>query len=343
MNQQRCLNLTYNIYALRKKWKHIMDCNPAIMPTQSFEYYCYLFLAFYSRLFKVGRWRMAFHYYKNDKEESIIPLIVNHKRKQIRSVSYYGRLDYDDVISTTNALEFISEAMGKIYQLYPQYRITWKNINEKCIVYTTLKDIAEIQEPCVSIELPTSYEQYYTSLSKHQRQNLRTAYNRLKTDNLDISFKIFDKSAQISKSLWNKCERIYEERHNMVTSSKFKQMWDRITNPYHHIMMKHPQRKIFVLFANNSPIAYMAGLYDEKQKAYYVPRLCINDEYGRYSPGIILVNETAKYLIEQGATLLDLMEGDEKYKLAMGGVVTNNYQIQISTNELFEYVHTTKH
>jgi CelD/BcsL family acetyltransferase involved in cellulose biosynthesis len=108
-------------------------------------------------------------------------------------------------------------------------------------------------------------------------------------------------------------------------------------------MIKHPQRKLFVLFVNNSPIAYMAGLYDERQKAYYVPRLCINDEYGRYSPGIILVNETAKYLIDHGATLLDLMEGDEKYKLAMGGVVTNNHQIQISTNELFEYVHTTKH
>ena len=336
-------SIFYNIILLHKTWKRIIAANSAIIPTQSFMYYCYLYVAFYYKFLRRGYWRIVFHYISNGQDECIVPLVVNSKRKQIRSLSYYGRLDYDDIISSNNSAVFVKEVIAQICNIYPQYTLVWKNINEHSTLYPVLKNIIQVQSPCVSIPLPVSYNEYYSSLSKHQRQNLRTAYNRLKTDNLDISFKIFDKSAQISKSLWNKCERIYEERHNMVTSSKFKQMWDRITNPYHHIMMKHPQRKIFVLFANNSPIAYMAGLYDEKQKAYYVPRLCINDEYGRYSPGIILVNETAKYLIDHGATLLDLMEGDEKYKLAMGGVVTNNYQIQISTNELFEYVHTTKH
>ena len=332
----------HNTFSLCKKWKHIVKRNSTIKPTQSFDYYFYLCFAFYSRLLRNGYWRIVFHYISNGQDECIVPLVVNSKRKQIRSLSYYGRLDYDDIISSNNSAVFVKEVIAQICNIYPQYTLVWKNINEHSILYPVLKNITQVQSPCVSIPLPVSYDEYYSSLSKHQRQNLRTAYNRLKTDNLDISFKIFDKSAQISKSLWNKCERIYEERHNMVTSSKFKQMWDRITNPYHHIMMKHPQRKIFVLFANNSPIAYMAGLYDEKQKAYYVPRLCINDEYGRYSPGIILVNETAKYLIEQGATLLDLMEGDEKYKLAMGGSVATNYKVQATTTELLEYVYSTK-
>lgn len=336
MTDKNCIHIAYNIYTLRKRWKHIVERNPAIMPTQSFEYYCYLFLAFYSRLFKVGRWRMTFHYYKNDKEECIIPLIVNHKRKQIRSVSYYGRLDYDDVISTTNSLEFISEAMGKICQLYPQYRITWKNINEKCIVYTTLKEIAEIQEPCVSIELPTSYEQYYTSLSKHQRQNVRTSYNRLNTDGISFSFQCYDSSKALNKLLWNKCEKLYTLRHNIDHC-----VMQRLRNPYHHILVKHPQQKIFILASDNNPIAYMAGLYNEQQKIYYVPRLCINDVYKKYSPGIILVNETIKYLINQGTSVLDLMEGDELYKIAMGGVVYNNYQIHKTTEDILHYVYTS--
>ena len=115
----------------------------------------------------------------------------------------------------------------------------------------------------------------------------------------------------------------------------------RLRNPYHHILVKHPQQKVFILASDNKPIAYMAGLYNEQQKIYYVPRLCINDVYKKYSPGIILVNETIKYLINQGTSVLDLMEGDELYKIAMGGVVYNNYQIQKTTEDILYYVYAS--
>ena len=87
-------------------------------------------------------------------------------------------------------------------------------------------------------------------------------------------------------------------------------------------------------------MAYMAGLYSETQKAYYVPRLCINDQYAKYSPGIILINETVKSLLSNQTHRLDLMLGDEPYKTAMGGVLTYNYSLQTTTEELLNYVHT---
>ena len=76
-----------NIYRINPSWHRIMSCNNAIRPTQSYDYYRYLFFAFYSRFVKVGHWRIVFHYFQDGQNECIIPLVVNCKRMQIRSVS----------------------------------------------------------------------------------------------------------------------------------------------------------------------------------------------------------------------------------------------------------------
>ena len=84
----------------------------------------------------------------------------------------------------------------------------------------------------------------------------------------------------------------------------------------------------------------MAGLYNRGQKSYYIPRLCIDEQYSRYSPGIVLVNEVAKRLIAMRVEVMDLMEGDEPYKLTMGGYIHNNYQLQTNMQNILQYVHT---
>ena len=59
-----------------------------------------------------------------------------------------------------------------------------------------------------------------------------------------------------------------------------------------------------------------------KTKSVIIPRLSINDDFLKYSPGIVLINETAKKLAEnKNIDNLDLSKGDEKYKLSMGGEV----------------------
>lgn len=318
----------------------IIAVNSSILPTQSFLYYCYLFFAFYCKFFRVGYWRIIFHHISDGKDECIVPLVVNKKRKQIRSISYYGRLDYDDIICSTNSGLFICEVFKCLCNAYPDYTITWKNINENSPTYLVLQNILNVQEPCVAINLPPTYDEYYSSLSKNQRQNIRTAYNRLKNDCIHASFTCYDSSNPLNISLWNKCEGIYERRHNMIANNRIIQYFSRVRNPYHHILMKHPQRRIYVLQVDDIPLAYMAGLYDEKKKIYLVPRLCINDVYCKYSPGIILINETIKCIISQGVKIIDLMQGDEPYKFAMGGNVHYNYQLQIAISTLMQYVYS---
>ncbi len=332
---------TLNIYSLRNAWIQILKKNPAIKPTQTYEYYCNLFFAFYARLMKVGRWRMRFYYFTDDNDACIIPIVVNRKRKLIRSVSYYGRLDYDDIISTTQSKKFLDDCLQEICKTYPHYVIEWCNINEKSILFSIIEKIVVKQERCVAIQLPNIYEQYNASLPKHQRQNIRTAYNRLQADNISFDIQRYDIFNPISRSMWKQCEEIYERRHDFSYVNFVRLWYNRVSNPYHHILTKHSEHEIYVIKSNNIILAYMAGLYNEAQKTYYVPRLCINEKYSRYSPGIVLINETIKHLISQGTKVLDLMLGDERYKTTMGGYIHNNYSLQTTTDELLTYVHAS--
>ena len=48
------------------------------------------------------------------------------------------------------------------------------------------------------------------------------------------------------------------------------------------------------LYIDGKLASFMSGMLG-RQNEYVVPRLSINDEYGFYSPGMILINEAIKY------------------------------------------------
>lgn len=76
-----------------------------------------------------------------------------------------------------------------------------------------------------------------------------------------------------------------------------------------------------MLYIDNELAAFMGGLTSQGEEDYIVPRLSINSKYGFYSPGMLLVNETVRYMINKTSIRnLDLSLGTETYKSKMGGV-----------------------
>ena len=65
-----------------------------------------------------------------------------------------------------------------------------------------------------------------------------------------------------------------------------------------------------------------------------VPRLAINGNFSRYSPGIILINETVKYIKNEmnNVNVFDLSKGAEQYKFVMGGSEYLHYDFILSEN-----------
>ena len=67
-------------------------------------------------------------------------------------------------------------------------------------------------------------------------------------------------------------------------------------------------------------MAYMSGLKTHDGKRIVIPRLAMDANYNKYSPGCALMNETIQYLSkETDVKVLDMSRGDERYKKDFGG------------------------
>lgn len=326
----------YCISSIRQLWNSVLQCNRSNKPTQSWKYYFYLWLVYYAKKpIRILRHKMVFHVVTWENDSCILPLVVSSKQNRLEGISNYRRLDYEDIISSTDDTDFIFYSIENVLKHYPGYNLYLQNVNEDSMLYSVIGKYMQQSDPCVKIALPNDYDAYWNGLSKHQRQNIRTANNKLEKDSVSCVLKVYDKRTALPRKVWNQCQHMYDVRHGFVTDPLL--MWkNRHLNAYHYILRKVDDRRICVLYSGDTVIAYMAGMYSEKQKCYFVPRLCINPDYSKYSPGIVLVNETAKHLIREGCETLDLMLGDEPYKLAMGGTINFNYSLHTTTNILVE-------
>lgn len=77
--------------------------------------------------------------------------------------------------------------------------------------------------------------------------------------------------------------------------------------------------ELFVLTIDGQIAAFMHVYIHGKR--VLMPKLAIDVSYSRYSPGILLVQETLKLLMERGMEDFDMCRGDERYKMEVGGIV----------------------
>lgn len=284
------------------------------------------------------KYKPQFILYTDNIEICIMPIAVDRKRKKVIDFSLGAPIDYYDVISSTRDVHFLSACVAKLREMYTGYEIVLNKINENSSLYPVLcsKEVVEI-EPCVKIDFTSDvYEDYYQSLSKHQRQNLRTGYNKLQREGLIWRMERYDTKHPIPKNDWKKCLAMYEERCRMKNNSGhgWKQRitdWkNRQINLINILVQRWDRAASFVLYFNSEPVAYMSGMYSDDHRTFYVPRLSCNNQYLRYDAGILMLNETIKNLLAEGVKEIDLTRGDEPYKFAMGGGKYQNYSIRVT-------------
>lgn len=178
-----------------------------------------------------------------------------------------------------------------------------------------------------------THEQYFAALGKHAKQNVRTAYNRMTRDNHTCRFSFYSRSgiglaidSADGRSVIEQCERLYCDRQNSRyshTRTKFAQLkkWyaQQIVN-YTTLAKDSPDLILAVLYIDNEIAAFMRGYFKHDRSSIELPRLAINEKFGWYSPGLVMLNETAKFFLSStNVRGIDLCRGTEKYKLDMGG------------------------
>lgn len=328
----------YFLPQLHPAWNRIVATNPAIKPTQRYDYHRWLWLMFYLR-HPFSRWTICYHYVQHNSDECIVPLVVNRKRRKLHSLSFYGKLDYEDIISTTQDPAINSHFLQQVLSSYADYQFHSVNINADSRLCAALQQNLQPDDHSVAIHLPDNYDEWFNSLAKHQRQNIRTAYNKVQKEGFAISLHRYDSSCRIPRPLWHNLQLLYEERH-FSQLSPTKLWWQRQLNAYTHMLRRLEGHRIYVLMHEGVPLAYLAGIFSPVHSTLYVPRLCINMTFYRYSPGILLLCETIKCLVDEHTSTLDLMWGDEPYKYAMGGTPSIQYFLNCQVNNLLCTLHS---
>lgn len=181
----------------------------------------------------------------------------------------------------------------------------------------------------VRIPVPEDPEVLLKSLRSSVRQNIRTAYNRMKRDGVEVRLEVFDEEHRVSGEVWQKIMDLYFDRLFSKYRSRQVRSWGgrrKKRHLYYHV--KHdtlslrdlPNAFHAVLWSGEKVIAFMSGFKTHDGKTVSIPRLAIDTSFGFYSPGYVLVTEVIRYIAAHPVLqVLDLSRGDEKYKFDMGG------------------------
>ena len=183
--------------------------------------------------------------------------------------------------------------------------------------------------PYVRIAVPADHEAHLKSLSPSVRQNLRTAYNRMRRDGKEFTSEILGGGVPVSNEVWKEIMDLYFTR----LFSKYKKA--KASNPLSllrwkiiYYRLKHdtlslkalPNARHILLRDSGRLVAFMSGFLTADGSCLTIPRLAIDGEYRFYSPGYILLDQALRLLEKEGSvTELDMSRGDEKYKFDMGG------------------------
>lgn len=302
----------------------------------------YSFLSIIKNSANIHRLKESFRYkfrcYELIKENSvimIIPLMVSEKDKIIRlagDFSSVGHLDflYDKGISGND----FKEMLGLLGKIYPQYTLKLNRISEFSLTFGFLRDMYEFTEKdiCVKIDL-TDYDQWYSGLKKNCRQNIRTSYNRLNTDNRKMQFYCFVKQKP-DKKLWNDNIKLFAKRilEHTKLSGVFQIPMYLLKKGEALTRALYCDKDIFFssVYIENTLAASCNGVVANDGRAI-ITRLSINTSMARYSPGGLLINEVIKECCAKYPFIksIDLSRGDEPYKYTYGGTEHFNYSYNL--------------
>lgn len=314
------------------------DGNPYLSPYQEYDFLDVIKTS--ANIHNIKEWMECNNIYfvakKGNEALCVLPLVVNKKRKEIHLLGYLCSVGHLDLIykSSLSSTEF-SEILELLRLLYKGYTFNLDRISQYSLTYKYLRELGVEpveQSICVKIDFKT-YEEWFSSLSKSCRQNVRTAYNRINRENkvLEINTSIgelpYRKMVDDNINLLSK--RTIE--HNNKSSVLLPLM--KLLKRKEAFTKALLSSKRFIgsnVYLDGIVIAICNGVIANDGRAI-ITRLSIDTNYGVYCPGGLIINELIKACISSNVniTSIDLSRGSEKYKYTYGGKEHYNYDFKI--------------
>lgn len=314
---------THFFEKIRKIWENLYNQTPNVSPflkTKSFEIAYRYFYPYYLK----NRHLPVFCVFMESDDEplAIIPLLkgIDGIYRLLGAFNGFNECGfvYKPTTDISQMLMILKGEFGKV---------EFQKIDERSPICNHLP-IDFKQTNNVAINFENGFDNWFKSLSASVRQNIRTAYNRLQKDDkhLNVIASGGGKNLPVRDLISLYCSR-HEQRYGIKTSA-VKKWFLKNQSFATRLYCKAPNSITIILEINGKLAAFLSGLYDTER--LIVPRLSINDEFRRYSPGMILVNETIKYFDSSSQLrVLDLSMGEEPYKFQLGGIIHKSYTFRL--------------
>lgn len=326
----------YNFSPLKEAWKELYKDNNELSPYQSAEYAAVAFSHYFLYAVRLKVIPVFLAIIENNKIVMIVPLcksVFKNEYTMFGDRSGYGYIDF--IYSKNIAADTMEECLLLISQSLKGSKLRINRLRDDSILgwYLLGKYAPEAIEVCEHIDLPDSYDTYFISLKKSMRQNIRTAYNRLQVRHKAVALKMYREKPLTGELL---CEltdlyilRVYRRygMRNLILFKLFIKHFDIGT-----AAMKRLDNYVhFVLYIDDCPVAFSSGFISRDNNTITLIRLAMKDEFAEFSPGILLMNESIKKILELGLSgKIDLLAGDEVYKRDLGGKPHSCYSFELS-------------
>lgn len=279
---------------------------------------------------------VKFNYYiVYDNNEPILIVPTEEKGGNVALVGVNEGFDYVDAFYRNDVeISVLRSAFQELLTYFKRKKfklLKWNYLPEDAKMKNILDETGTINKEkvdCVSIKFDM-YSNLYQSLSKSTRQNLRTAENRILKEGKHYNF-ITNYYKSFPKEQIQQCINIYCKRQKDKYDKGFLNLLLIKTINFNTQMMLKNNGLFTALEIDGKIVAFMFGYVNKKDYSFEVPKLAVDEEYGFYSPGMLLVDKTIEFLSEcTDIRKLDLCRGTEQYKLKMGGEIfqTHNYSI----------------
>lgn len=330
-----------SIWTIRKRWLALEENNEGQNVYQS--YFVQKSIALRLPIYVIpGRYK-PFYFEIIDGDETVLiaPLCKFWGEEKYSIIGKFnGIQSYDFIYDHTKSKAQMKEYLLFLFRSLKAEHISIYNMPESSLVFCIMDEMGMVEDvhrnENVNICFGKDYDKYLSGLSKHMRQNIRTAYNRIQNDNLRMRFEFYIKTP-ISRKKLNSLIDVYCHRHEkryQVNTSAVKKLYLKYFD-FSTYCQQHYKNVYAILYIEDKIAAFLSGLIDERADSAVIPRLSIDDTFSRYSPGIVLINEVAKkFTSEAEIENLDLSKGSEGYKISMGGKCYYSVDFNIRIGDL---------
>ncbi len=330
------INKYYDFSPLKEKWKMLYELNEDLTPYQSDRYAQIAYSNYLPYEIVLKARPVFFEIVDNNETIMIIPLCKNWFTNKYFAFGYHATYGYIDFIYSKEISEGkLEECLCLLAQELKGCSLSLNRLRENSHLCRHLMERYKPKETisCTHIDLAASYDDYFTSISKKTRQHIRVAYRKLQEENKEVSLKLIYRQP-LSEEELSRMIDLYAVRrksrygHNEgLIYKNFLKKFDICSMA----MKKLDNSAHFILYIDGCQVAFCNGFISQDNHSIILPRLAIDVEYARFSPGILLLNESIIKICElRIAECIDMIHGEERYKFEMGAEAHYSYDFDLN-------------